>query len=91
MKQNGKWGFIDTEGTVQIDFQFQNALSFSGHLAAVETEDGWGYIDLHGKLVISPKFLEAKSFYKGSAPVKTADGWRFLTLTEYEEGAGGLL
>ena len=91
VKQNGKWGFIDTEGTVQIDFQFQNALSFSGHLAAVETEDGWGYIDLHGKLVISPKFLEAKRFYKGSAPVKTADGWRFLTLTEYEEGAGGLL
>jgi hypothetical protein len=57
----------------------------------VETEEGWGYVGLGGELVIPPEFLEAKSFYKGSAPVKTADGWRFLTLTEYEEGAGGLL
>lgn len=91
VKRDGKWGFIDTEGIVQIDFQFQNALSFGGHLAAVETEEGWGYVGLGGELVIPPEFLEAKSFYKGSAPVKTADGWRFLTLTEYEEGAGGLL
>lgn len=91
VKRNGIWGYVDTEGTVQIDFQFQNARSFSGHLAAVETEDGWGYIDLQGKIVIAPEFSEAKSFYQGSAPVKTTDGWRILTLVEYEEGAGGLL
>lgn len=91
VKKNGKWGFIDTNGTVQINYLFQDALSFGGHLAAVETEDGWGYIDLQGKLVIEPEFLEAKSFYGGSAPVKTADGWRFITLVEYEEGGSGLL
>jgi len=91
VKKNGKWGFIDTEGTVQIDYQFQDALSFGGHLAAVKTEEGWGYISLKGNLVIAPEFLEARSFYGGSAPVKTDDGWRFLTLLEYGEGASGLL
>ena len=85
--KNGKWGFIDTAGSVQIDFQFGNALSFGQHLAAVEVDGQWGYVSKYGKIVIDPIFLSAKSFYNGSAPVQTVDGWRFITLTEYKGGA----
>jgi len=88
VRQNGKWGFIDTEGTVRIDFQFDDALSFGGHLAAVKTDGLWGYVSLLGELAIEPQFLEAKSFSEGHAPVRTALGWQFLTLSEFEKGGG---
>lgn len=84
VKKGGKWGFIDTEGNVQIDFQFDQARSFGQHLAAVRVDRRWGYISLYGEMVIEAEFFEAKSFYEGSAPVKTADGWRFITLLEYK-------
>ena len=86
VKQDGKWGFIDTQGNVKIDFQFDDALSFGQHLAAVRVGEYWGYVSLGGEVVIDPIFLEAKSFYDGSAPVRTASGWKFITLVEYQEG-----
>lgn len=88
VKRNGKWGFIDTEGTVKIDFQFDDALSFGQHLAAVEKDNLWGYVSLLGELAIEPQFLEAKSFSNGCAPVRTSLGWQFITLLEFEQGGG---
>lgn len=90
VKQDGKWGFIDTEGSVCIDYQFEDALSFGQHLAAVKQGMNWGYISLRGEMVIEPVFLNAKSFSRGSAPVETRDGWQFITLLEYKEGASVL-
>ena len=86
VKKNGKWGFIDADGTVQIDFQFDDALSFGQHLAAVKLGEFWGYVNLQGNIVIEPVFLEAKSFSSGSAPVLTSRGWQFITLLEYKKG-----
>lgn len=88
VKKDGKWGFIDIEGTVQIDFQFDDALSFGQHLAAVKVGDYWGYASLYGEVVIEPVFLDAKSFSGGSAPVQTGEGWQFITLKEYKGGTG---
>lgn len=87
VKKNGKWGFIDTTGTVALDFTFDDALSFSQNLAAVKQDDCWGYIDASGKIVIDPIFIEAKTFVNGSAPVQTDRGWRFITLLEYKSDA----
>ena len=70
-----------------IDFQFDDALSFGQHLAAVKEDGLWGYVSLWGELVIQPQFLNARSFYGGSAPVETVDGWRFITLLEYRGGS----
>lgn len=91
VKKNGKWGFIDTQGTVQIAYQFDDALSFGQHLAAVKVDGAWGYVSLYGEVVIEPAFLEAKSFSDGSAPVLTESGWKFITLVEYRKSGGGLL
>ena len=86
VKRDGKWGFIDTQGNVQIDFQFDDARSFGQHLAAVQIDDLWGYVSLYGEVVIEPVFQVAKSFYNGTAPVQTAMGWQFITLEEFAEG-----
>ena len=90
VKKNGKWGFIDISGELKIDYIFDGALSFGGHLAAVKQGDLWGYVSLLGDVVIEPIFLQAKSFSNGSAPVLTERGWRFITLTEFRE-TGGLM
>lgn len=87
VKQGGKWGFIDREGTVQISCQYDEALSFGQHLAAVKVGENWGYISLSGELVIPAQFQGAKSFSNGSAPVLDRERWRFITLLEYREGA----
>jgi hypothetical protein len=86
VKRNGKWGFIDIDGTVKIDFLFDDALSFGQHLAAVKLGEFWGYINISGDIVIEPAFIEAKSFSNGSAPVQTERGWHFITLLEYKRG-----
>jgi hypothetical protein len=85
VKRNGKWGFIDTDGTEMIGFTFDDALSFGQHLAAVKIGELWGYVSMSGSLVIEPVFLEAKSFSNGIAPVLTERGWQFITLLEYKE------
>jgi hypothetical protein len=84
VKQNGKWGFIDSTGEVVIDFVFQEAQSFSGHLAAVRLGELWGYINPNGDIVIEPQFLVARAFSEGRAPVLTEKGWSIITLLEYK-------
>ena len=86
VKRSGKWGFIDIDGVVVVDFTFDDALSFGQHLAAVKQGEFWGYIGLSGSIVIDPVFFEAKSFSGGSAPVLTERGWQIITLLEYKRG-----
>ena len=86
VKKNGKWGFIDNNGTEVIAFIYDDALSFGQHLAAVKLGEYWGYISLYGHLVIDTEFFDAKSFSGGSAPVLTDRGWQFITLLEYKKG-----
>ncbi|MCL2099830.1 MAG: WG repeat-containing protein [Oscillospiraceae bacterium] len=81
-EKDGKWGFIDIAGELKIDYIFDDALSFSHHLAAVRQGEFWGYINLYGDIAIEPVFLQAKSFTNGFAPVLTERGWRFISLIE---------
>ena len=81
--RNGKWGFIDLDGAVVIGFEFDDALSFGQHLAAVKIGEFWGYISVSGQIVIPPQYLQAKSFSSGRAPVRTERGWQIITLLEY--------
>ena len=88
VKKNGLWGYINTAGELCIEYDFEDALSFGGHLAAVKIGELWGYINIYGDVAIEPLFLQAKSFSQGSAPVKTERGWRFITLFEYKKTKG---
>ena len=82
---DGKWGFVDAEGELVIDYTYENAESFGNGLAAVYTDGKWGYIDMDGNLIIAPQFLAATRFSKsGTAAVKMEeDGeeeWRLIQL-----------
>jgi hypothetical protein len=91
VKSGGKWGFIDRTGRMVIEPQYEDAYSFSGHLAAVKYGDYWGYLALTGDFGIEPQFHQARSFRNGSAPVLTDRGWQIIMLTEFATGSGGLL
>lgn len=67
VKQDGKWGYIDTNGTVVIPPQYDGANSFSEGLAAVQKNGKWGYIDKTGNIVISFSFESTYAFSEGLA------------------------
>lgn len=90
VKQNGKWGFVDTKGQLMIPCKYEEARSFSGHLAAVRQGEYWGYISVNDQMVIEPQFLDARYFVNGAAAVKNTDGWQFIILDEYREVKNGL-
>lgn len=64
---NGKWGFIDRSGRLVIDYQYNDAKSFSDHLAAVKVVDTWGYISEQNELVIAEPLDNAVPFHNYSA------------------------
>ena len=51
IKENGKWGYVDKDGKVIIEPQFEEAHSFLNGYAAVKAHGKWGYINEKGKLV----------------------------------------
>lgn len=66
----GLYGYIDEEGNVVIDFQFDYANDFSEGLAVVRIENSYGYIDKEGNIVIEPILDFAGSFRNGKAHVQ---------------------
>ncbi len=84
VKKNGRWGFVDTDGVMRIECQYEDARSFSFGLAAVKIEDKWGFIDPNGMVVIEAVFEDVKDFCNGSVPVKTENDWKIITLKEFE-------
>lgn len=59
---DGQWGFVDRDGAVMIEPQYQNARSFSAGLAAVYDGAAWGFINEAGRWVISAQFADAGYF-----------------------------
>lgn len=77
---NGQKGFISADGTVlnrasELSSFFDDALAFSGGLAAVKVNGVWGYIDTSGEFAIDPAFEEAGSFVGNLAAVKRNGVW----------------
>ncbi|MGM9603113.1 MAG: WG repeat-containing protein [Faecousia sp.] len=62
-QQNGKWGFVNTEGVIVVPPQYTQAKSFANGYAAVCNEQGlWGFINDKFELVIDYAFLDAHYF-----------------------------
>jgi len=47
-RKGDKWGFSDENKNIVIPLLYDNAISFSEGLAAVELNGKWGYIDTKG-------------------------------------------
>ena len=77
---DGKWGFIDRAGNLVIDYQYDDAKSFSENLAAVKVGDEWCYISAAGEVVISSVFYDAGAFHGGVAVADTPNGAAIIKL-----------
>lgn len=75
-----RWGYVDTDGNLVIECQYDDAGNFSEGLAAVENDkDLYGYIDKTGAVVIPFQFDDAKDFHEGLAAVKKDKQWGYIT------------
>ena len=60
---NGKLGFINTSGELEIQPVFENAYNFSHGLCRARKDVNWGYIDKTGKYVIPCEYDNALDFF----------------------------
>lgn len=72
-----RYGYLNSEGQVQLPAKYKSASPFCEGLAIVGNEDGeYGFIDREGKLVINHQFEDAFPFNaNGEAMVKQGDQW----------------
>lgn len=70
--KNGKWGFINENGKLEIPFEYDFADFFASNgLVKVKKNGKWGYINAKNKVVIPLQYDEAWHFSpNGLAPVK---------------------
>jgi len=74
-KSGDKWGYVDKDGKIIINPQFNAAELFVGGLALVKSnENKFGYISTDGKYIINPQYADANSFSEGLAPVVPENG-----------------
>jgi hypothetical protein len=67
--EEGKQGFVDTNGKLSIAPEYDKAEFFSDGCAAVSNGGKWGFIDKTGKTVIPLQYAQAKAFENGIALV----------------------
>lgn len=60
-KMNEKYGYIDKNGKIILDFVYDYATGFSKGMAYVEKDSTFAYIDKNGKTLFE---LNAKNYYK---------------------------
>lgn len=73
VKVKNRWGFIDKNGNIAIEPQYDNAFGFSEGLAAVEINKKYGFIDRNGKMVLAPQPIFPIAFSEGLASVVNGD------------------
>ena len=73
VEQGGKWGFVDTLGTIPIACQFDSEMLFQEGLSAVKQGNKWGFVNTSGIFVIPAEYDYAESFFKGKALVEIDD------------------
>lgn len=71
-RREGKWGYINQEEKLVIDFKYDDAFCFSEGLAPVKLGDKWGYINRKGRIEIKSEFDSAEVFKEGNAIVEKA-------------------
>lgn len=56
-KQNNKWGFVDKNGTLKLDYIYDMVTEFNIYgYAGIKKNGKWGIIDLEGNIVQEPTY-----------------------------------
>lgn len=82
-KQNGLYGYFDTNGMQLVPFLYRAASSFNEGLAVVAVDIDsdnvfYGFIDHHGRMAIQPQYQYAYPFNEGVAVVKDYDRYGMI-------------
>jgi len=76
---DGKYGFVDLEGTIEFLTEFTSINPFWEGLAAVASNGKWGYIDSKGDIAIPLKFDDACGFAEDNlATVEINGKWGYI-------------
>lgn len=76
--KSGKYGYVDTKGSIVISPRYDEAGPFSDGLAPVRINDKYGYTDPQGNVVIACQFVEARPFHEGLAAVSNGKMYGFI-------------
>ena len=80
-KSGELWGFVDTNGKVVIEPQYEDAKSFSNSLGAVKIGGEWNLINPNNDIVIQETFEEVDYLNdKGICFVKDDGYWSYLKM-----------
>jgi hypothetical protein len=63
VRVKAKTGYIDSQGKLIINPQYDEGWGFSEGLAPVRVGNKWGYINHQGRIVIKPQFFQASPFW----------------------------
>lgn len=56
-KQNGKWGYVDYNGNVVVDYKYDFAIDINEYgFGAIKENGKWGVVDSNGKIVKEPTY-----------------------------------
>jgi len=76
------WTFVDLQGKLLVEYQFEQCGDFSEGLAAVCRDGAWGFINNTGHWVITPKYdMDTQVRYRfrnGLALVRFHGQWGFI-------------
>lgn len=81
IRENGKYGYIDSTGKVVIAPQYDNTMGFNEGLAATSTGGKYGFIDKKGNWAIKPQFDFAYIFMDGAAMVRVGKQYAWIDKT----------
>lgn len=83
--ESGEWGIANSKGKLVVDYQYEDAFSFSSKLAAVKVDGKWGYINQYNQMVIEAEYEMAFPFIGKKALVHTfMDSYKVITLMYYD-------
>jgi len=78
VKVEGRWGYINDGGRLQIEPSFQHASLFHEGVAVVRQSNRWKYIDKSGEVAIEGNFSNIRNFSQGKAAVRFDGRWGYI-------------
>lgn len=57
-EQDGKWGFVDKDGNVKINYVYDRVTEFNQYgFAGIQKDGKWGVINSDGQIIIEPTYI----------------------------------
>ena len=78
VKKDGKFGFIDKNGTLVVPCIYGSADEYWEGMACIEMDGKWGFIDKNGTLVVPCIYDSAYEYHEGLACIEMDGKWGFI-------------